>query len=126
MRPSRAAVIAAIASLSGASLAGAGCSRETPSEPDRKPPPPHRDVVRPIDKTPLPPLAANRGGATGKPIWALGFGGLGIDAPRAVAIAPGGDSYVAGYFDGTTDLGPAGKHPATANKDGKIAASDAF
>jgi hypothetical protein len=119
MRPPKAALYAAVT----ASLAG--CNRETPSEPERTPVAPHRDVVRPIDKTPLPPLSINRGGATGKPIWALGFGGLGIDAPRAVAVAPSGDCYVAGYFDGTTDLGPAGKHAATPGKDGK-AASDAF
>src|SRR5215470_16121429 len=54
---------------------------------DEPPPRPkvseHRpEVRRPIDKTPLPPLAANRGGATGKPLWGTSFGGLGIDAPR--------------------------------------------
>ena len=127
MPPSQAARLTALtAALAAAATAATGCDRDTPPDPAVKPPAAHRDVVRPIDKTPLPPLATNRGGATGKPIWALGFGGLGIDAPRAVAVAPGGDSYVAGYFDGTTDLGPAGRHAATANKDGKATASDAF
>src|SRR5437763_16549964 len=99
---------------------------------DEPPPPPkvseHRpEVKRTIDRTPLPPLATNRSGATGKPLWGTSFGGLGIDAPRAVAIAPGGDCYVVGYFDGTTDLGPAGKHRATANPaDAAKTGSDAF
>src|SRR6266568_1815028 len=102
MPPSQAARLTALTAALAAATAVTGCDRDTPREPAVKPPAPHRDVVRPIDKTPLPPLATNRGGATGKPIWALGFGGLGIDAPRAVAVAPGGDSYVAGYFDGVT------------------------
>src|SRR5438552_2468947 len=85
------------------------------------------EVKRPIDRTPLPPLAASRAGATGKPLWGTSFGGLGIDAPRAVASAPGGDCYVVGYFDGTTDLGPAGKHRATPNaKDPGKTGTDAF
>lgn len=134
MRPLPSAVIAAppapltaclVAALTGALLSG--CKRdEAPPAPDRKPEP-RREVKRPIDKTPLPPLARDRGGATGKPLWTTGFGGLGIDAPRAVAVAPGGDSYVVGYFDGETDLGPAGKHRATDNdKDPGKTGTDAF
>jgi hypothetical protein len=105
----------------------AGCKRDEPA-PDRKPAPvPHHDVKRTIDKTPLPALAKDRGGATGKPLWATGFGGLGIDAPRAIAVAPGGDSYVVGYFDGETELGAAGKHRAAdSDRDPKHAGTDAF
>jgi len=104
----------------------AGCRQ------DAAPPPPAaaapRPAVRqPVDHRPLPPLSTDRGAATGKPLWATGFGGLGIDAPRGVAIAPGGDCYVVGYFDGETDLGPAGKHRAAANaKDPSKTGSDAF
>ncbi|HEX2691962.1 MAG TPA: SBBP repeat-containing protein, partial [Kofleriaceae bacterium] len=72
-------------------------------------------------------LAHDPGGATGKPLWAIGFGGLGIDSPRAIVTAPGGDSYVVGYFDGETDLGPAGKHRAAENpKNPKKTGTDAF
>jgi hypothetical protein len=108
----------------------AGCQNDAPV-PEHKAPPPRPQIKRQVDKTPLPPLAVDRGGprgaATGKPLWATGFGGLGIDSPRAVATAPGGDIYVVGYFDGETDLGPAGKHRAAANaRDPKKTGSDAF
>lgn len=130
MRSPRAALVAAAVSvLPGACLSAAlsGCKRDEPA-PDRKPAPaPRRDVKRAIDRTPLPALAKDRGGATGKPLWATGFGGLGIDAPRAIAVAPGGDSYVVGYFDGETEIGPAGKHRAADNeKDPKHPGTDAF
>src|SRR5262245_50203402 len=105
--------------LAGLLTLVAGCKRDTDATP---PPAPKPQVKKPVDKTPLPPLAADRGStATGAPLWATGFGGVGIDAPRAVATAPGGESYVVGYFDGEIDLGPAGKRKAaTANlKEGK-------
>src|ERR1043165_8157843 len=107
----RASLAIAFTLVSGAGVLG--CKREEPppeKKPERRP-----DVRRTIDRTPLPPLASSPRGATGKPIWGTSFGGLGIDSPRAIAIAPGGDSYVVGYFDGATDLGPAGKHRAAAN-----------
>ena len=105
----------------------AGCKKEEAPKPTPKLGSTSPQVKRAVDKTPLPPLAADPGGATGKPIWATGFGGLGIDSPRAIAVAPGGDSYVVGYFDGEIDLGPAGKHPAAPNaKDPKKSGSDAF
>src|SRR6188474_495071 len=72
------------------------------------------------DAAPPPPPAEDRGGATGKPRWGIGFGGLGTDAPRAVATGPDGDVYVAGYFDGEIDFGAAGKRAAAA----KAAAPD--
>jgi hypothetical protein len=105
----------------------AGCKNDAAPPPTPKVAEPRPQVKRPIDHTPLPPLAVDHGGATGKPAWAAGFGGLGIDSPRAVATAPGGDAYAVGYFDGEIDLGPAGKHRAADNaKDPKKTGSDAF
>jgi len=62
--------------------------------------PAHPMVKKPLDTHPLPALAKDPGGATGKPIWSTGFGGLGVDAARDIAVAPSGDSYVVGVFDG--------------------------
>jgi beta-propeller repeat-containing protein len=121
MRPSSIALAACLATTPIA-----GCKHEEAPAPEHKVTAPRPQVKKPVDKTPLPPLTVARSGATGKPLWATGFGGLGIDSPRAVATAPGGDSYVVGYFDGEIDLGPAGKHPAAAGKDPKKAGSDAF
>ena len=70
-------------------------------------------VKKPIDKTPLPPLAADPGGATGKPKSGLAFGGLGVDTPKGIALAADGSVYVVGYFDGEMDTGPGGKLKAT-------------
>ena len=56
-------------------------------------------LKKPVDSKPLPPLAADTGGTTGKVVQATTFGGLGIDAPRDIAISSTGDAYVAGYFD---------------------------
>src|SRR5882724_9994850 len=92
----------------------AGCKQD-PAAVSERPAALRPRVKKPVDKTPLPPLANSPGGATGKPLWATGFGGLGIDSPRAVAAGPGGDVFVAGYFDGEIDLGPAGKHAAARN-----------
>src|SRR3954468_21676044 len=58
-----------------------------------------------VPTTPLPPLAADPGGATGKVAWATGFGGLGIDAPRGIALDADGNIYICGYFDGEIDFG---------------------
>src|SRR5262250_1406925 len=127
MRPPSTVLVAAVLAPPACLLAAlAGCKRDEAPAPDpRQELAPHREIKRPIDKTPLPGLARDRGGATGKPLWATGFGGLGIDAPRAIAIAPGGDSYVVGYFDGEIDLGPAGKHRAADNdKDPKHTSTD--
>src|SRR5258708_16811752 len=60
---------------------------------------------RPAPQTPLPPLAADPGGATGKPSWAMSFGGIGSTASRSVATDAHGNVYVCGYFEGTVDLG---------------------
>src|SRR5690242_5921679 len=79
----------------------------------------------------LPPLAADPGGATGKPVWQAGFGGLGIDSPRGIAVGADGSVYICGYIEGETDFGgsvgtkkSAGKSDAFVAKfgpDGKIA-----
>jgi hypothetical protein len=118
MRPSS---IALAACLVTAPLAG--CKKDEAAVSEHKVAPPRPQIKRPVDTTPLPALAVDQrghgkpghGGATGKPLWAIGFGGLGIDSPRAAATAPGGDVYFVGYFDGEIDLGPAGKHRATEN-----------
>ncbi|MGE0547241.1 MAG: hypothetical protein AB7O24_19995 [Kofleriaceae bacterium] len=83
----------------------AACSKpeDSSKQPASSAPPPQ--VKKPVDRTPLPPLAADPGGATGKPIWAVGFGGLGIDSPRGIAAGPDGESYVVGTFDGEIDFG---------------------
>jgi hypothetical protein len=78
-------------------------------------------VKRAVPTAPLPGLAADAGGATGKPIWQFGFGGYGIDVPRGVAVGAGGDIYVGGYFDGETDFGaPAGKVKSNGGSDGYV------
>jgi hypothetical protein len=78
-------------------------------------------VKQPVPTTPLPPLAADTGGATGKPMWQFGFGGFGIDVPRGVAVGTNGDLYVGGYFDGETDFGGSvGKKTSTGGSDGYV------
>ena len=88
-----------------------GCSSKKEAAPPPKEAP--KVIKKPVDRAPLPPLAADPGGATGKPIWATGFGGLGLEVVRAVATDKDNSVYVVGYFDGETDLGPAGKHRST-------------
>src|SRR3569832_2178096 len=76
-------------------------------------------VKREVAKTPLPALATDTGGATGKPLWQTGFGGFGIDVPRGVAVGAGNEVYVAGYFDGECDFGaPVGKKASAGGSDG--------
>jgi hypothetical protein len=89
-------------------LAAFGCSKEDAAPAVKKEPP--KVIKKPVDKAPLPPLAADPGGATGSPIWETGFGGLGLDIVRALAVDKSDNVYVSGYFDGEIDLGPAGKH----------------
>lgn len=77
---------------------------------------------KPVPTAPLPGLAADPGGATGKPIWQTGFGGLGIDAPRGVAVGADGSVYVCGYFDGEIDFGGTiGKKPSAGGSDAFVA-----
>lgn len=44
--------------------------------------------------------------ATGNFIWAKAIGGIGLDFSYATAIDPLGNSYTAGWFDGTMDFDP--------------------
>lgn len=79
------------------------------SAPTAAPPPPaamgeaRTAPKKAVDTKPLPPLAKDPG-SSGKPLAAVGFGGLGTDFPRDVAVA-GGDAYVVGHFDGTAEFG---------------------
>ncbi|MGE0868796.1 MAG: hypothetical protein AB7P03_09545 [Kofleriaceae bacterium] len=115
----------------------AACSKPTEKSEAAGSSAPLPQAKKPVDRTPLPPLAADPGGATGKPIWAVGFGGLGIDSPRGIAAGPEGESYIVGTFDGEIDFGGAiGKRkaagyttePSVDNKTGKRepARSDAY
>ncbi len=96
-----------------------GKKEEAPKEAPKvvEPPP---QVKKPVDKTPLPQLAADPGGATGKPLQATGFGGLGIDSPRDIAVNASGEAYVVGLFDDTIDFGGTiGKKSPIQNDDPK-------
>src|SRR5262245_37205702 len=89
-----------------------------------------------VENKALPALAADPGGATGKPVWQTGFGGLGIDSPRGIAVGSDGSVYIAGYIEGETDFGGTigkkksnGKSDAFVAKfgpDGKIAWAQTF
>ncbi len=128
MRSSSLALVLSLAACSGN-------KSEKPAE--QKPAPPPAPVVKAqVPQTPLPQLAADPGGATGKPIWAAAFGGFGIDAPKAIAIGSDGSAYVCGYFEGEIDFGGTvgkkksnGKSDAFVAKlspDGKIAWAQTF
>lgn len=81
---------------------------------------------QPVPSAPLPPLAKDPGGATGAPAWATGFGGLGIDTPRDLAVGPGGEAYVVGYFDGEAKFGRAGTARAAGDPAAKKPTSDGY
>lgn len=66
------------------------------TEPPRPPPPPAK---------PLPPLAADPGGAKGTVELVTSFGGVKVDSTRAIAPGPDGSAYVAGYFEDTASFG---------------------
>src|SRR5512143_4268141 len=130
MRPSTFAIIAA-------SLVA--CGKDEPKKTEKKTVENATVAVAPKKQVPrkeLPPLAADPGGATGKPIWQAGFGGLGTDVPKGIAVSSAGDVYVAGYFEGETDFGgsigkkkSAGKSDAFVTKlgpDGKIQWAQTF
>jgi hypothetical protein len=71
----------------------------------------------PLPQAPLPPLAADPGGATGKPRWTVSFGGTGLDAPRGLAVDDNGDVFVAGLFSGEATLGALGTRKAAGKTD---------
>lgn len=122
MRPSSFAFAASL-------VAVAACSGK--KEDKASPPAPTKvtevaPVKKPVDTTPLPPLAQDPGGATGTPLRATGFGSLGIDAPRDLALSPAGETYVVGYFDGEIDFGGTiGKHTSE-SADPKKKASNGY
>src|SRR6185369_17757142 len=69
--------------------------------------------------------AADPGGATGKPVWQAGFGGPGIDSPRAIAVAADGSVYICGYVEGETDFGGSvGKKTSAGKSDAFVAKLD--
>ncbi len=75
-----------------------------------------------VETKQLPPLQPDPGGATGRPVWQLGFGGLAIDAPRAIAVGSGGEVYVCGYIEGETDFGGSvGKKKSAGKSDAFVA-----
>lgn len=88
------------------------CNKKEKSADKKEVTPPKPQVKKPVENKPMPPLAADPGGATGKAVWATGFGGLGIDSPRDITVSATGESYVVGYFDGEIDFGPGGKAKA--------------
>nr|HEX4313065.1 hypothetical protein [Kofleriaceae bacterium] len=73
---------------------------------------------------PLPPLVKDPGGATGNPAWGITMGGLGIDAPRGVAVAKDGSIVVVGYYDGDGGFGDLGKRPSHGGTDAFVAMLD--
>jgi hypothetical protein len=104
-------------------VAVVACSKHKDEQPTSGPQPienaPIQAVKHDVSKQPLPALATDTGGATGKPMWQLGFGGDGIDVPRGVAVGANNEVYVAGYFDGTADFGgPVGKKTSVGGSDG--------
>jgi hypothetical protein len=99
----------------------APASAAAPGSDAKATPPPARPQGPPV------PLAADPGGATGKPRWAKGFGGLGTDYARAVAIGADGAIAVAGYFDGEPTFGALGTRKATPpGEDAKKPTADVF
>ena len=103
-------------------LAVVACSKSESKPPAAKTQPTAAPVPKqPVPTKPLPTLSADPGGATGKPLWATGFGGLGVDSPRDIALGGDGSVYVTGYFDGDIDFGKLGKHPTAGGSDAFVA-----
>lgn len=107
-----------------------GCSQSKKEAPPSTAPQPVENTPAPavkkdVSKQPLPALSTDTGGATGKPMWQTGFGGIGMDVPRGVAIGAGNEVYVAGYFDGACDFGgKVGVKTAVGGSDGFLAKLD--
>jgi len=89
-----------------------------------------QQIKKPVDARPLPGLEKDTTGANGKVKSGIGFGGLGVDSTKDIAVAADGSVYVVGYFDGEMDAGPGGKLKATEpDQDPKkkpVLTSDAF
>jgi hypothetical protein len=106
-----------------AALLPFGCGKDKPKKEEA---PPNTTVqIAPKKAVPsneLPPLAPDPGGATGKPLWQAGFGGLGIDSTRGVAAGPNGEAFIAGYYEGEIDFGgTVGKKPSAGKSDAFVA-----
>jgi hypothetical protein len=101
---------------------GKGKTKEQAKGGEAKPmePSPTRPVKQPVPTQKLPDLVADPGGASGKPVWAAGFGGFGTETPRGVAVDSDGAAYVCGYFEDEIDFG------GTIGKRKSHGASDAF
>lgn len=78
--------------------------------------------------TPTPSPAVAIKGGSGKPatgqhhaLWAAAIGGLSTQASRAVAAAPDGSLFVAGYFEGDTAFSPTLTLSSAGASDGFVA-----
>lgn len=65
-------------------------------------------VVPAKPAAPLQPLATNTTPGSGKPRWVRGFGGLGTELPRGLAVTDDNAAVIVGYFEGASDLGARG------------------
>ncbi len=103
----------------------AACGKKEEAKKTDQPPPPTTVAVapkKPVENKALPPLASDPGGATGKPVWQTGFGGPGIDSAKGIAVAPSGEVYVDGYFEGEIDFGgTVGKKSSNGKSDAYVA-----
>jgi hypothetical protein len=100
-----------------------GCDSGQKKKKEEAAPPPTTVQIapkKPVQNNALPPLAADPGGATGKPVWQVGFGGPGIDSTRGIAVGTDGSTYLAGYFEGEIDFG------GTVGKKTSAGKTDAF
>jgi len=114
-------VMRSIVVAATASLVFVGCAKKTKKKDDEGPAPTSVSVApkKVVENKALPPLAADPGGATGKPVWQAGFGGLGIDSAKAIAVNAAGETFVTGYFEGEIDFGGSlGKKPSAGKSDG--------
>lgn len=65
----------------------------------------------------LPPLAADKGGNLGAPLWSTSVGGEQVDLGRAIAVAPDGTIYVGGDFEAKATFGAAGERTSAGKSD---------
>jgi hypothetical protein len=112
----------AVVVCSLAVLACGGKKDEDKKEPVKKPEAkpdagPKKEVTPP---PPLPELATDTGGGTGKPLWALPIGGLGMDVARDLAVDPTGDAILCGDFEEEATFGALGKRTSAGKSDGFI------
>jgi hypothetical protein len=104
-------------------LVACGGKKEEEKQAPPKDPPPRAapDAGKPAEPLkPLPELAADPGGGTGKPVWAVPVGGLGSDVARDVAIDPAGGAILCGDFEEETTFGALGKRVTAGKSDGFV------